>query len=158
SRIIPCVYICLRDDSGNVGYPYRTPKVAEYINAGVIEQLGATQAKGTQAVDALHDPEYEYPTLKFATLLLSFLTSLDSLSRGADELENDCGLGVWNLGWMWEFFAEPQKKPPNGSSQRRLAQRQSRFWQDVVAEAQRLFTFYVTGIAQGTMGDYDSFL
>jgi hypothetical protein len=149
SRIIPCVYICLRDDSGSSGYPHRSRRVADWINAGLQAHV-ASERFAT-------DTEYQLPALKFATFFLSSLTHLNLLARDADTLAHNYDLDVSNLGWMWEFFAEPQKQPRKNQSQEQLQLRVQKFWDQVVDDATSLFTAYL-GRGPDQKGDPESFL
>ena len=149
SRIIPSVYICLRDASGSSGYPHRTPRVADWINAG----LQAHVASETFATDI----EYQLPALKFATFFLSLLTQLDLLARDAHTLAHNYDLDVSNLGWMWEFFAEPQKQTPKYQPHKQLQLRVKKFWDQVVDDAASQFTDYL-GRGPDQKGDPESFL
>jgi hypothetical protein len=149
SRIIPCVYICLRDASGSSGYPHRSHRVADWINAGLKAHV-ASERFAT-------DTEYQLPALKFATFLLSLLTHLNSLARDADTLAHNYGLDVSSLGWMWEFFAEPQKQPQKRQSQEQLQLRVQKFWDQVVDDATSRFTAYL-GRGADQKGDPESFL
>ena len=149
SRIIPCVYICLRDAGRTSGYPHRSPRVADWINGGLQGHVNSERFAA--------DTQYKLPALKFATFFLSLLTRLNSLALDADSLANDYDLDVSNLGWMWGFFAEPQKQPQKTRSQGQFQVRVQEFWDQVVDDAISQFTAYL-GRGPDQKGDPDSFL
>ena len=62
-----------------------------------------------------------------------------------------------NLGWIWEFFGEPQKRPQNHQSQEQLQLRVQKFWDQVVDDAASRFAAYL-GRGPDKKGDPESFL
>ena len=105
SKYIPCVYICLRP--GGSGYPERSPQIAKWF-----EEPLSTIAPGLEPEVMQADFDDHFPTLKYATFLLSLITSLATLaSIDNDELfHRKLHVSRADLRWMWEFFAEPPNR------------------------------------------------
>lgn len=70
------------------------------------------------------------PTIKFSAFFISLVDHLGTLAAEADTLAHEYGLDVTNLGWMWDFFAEPDK-----AGGKKLVDRLRQFWKGVQTDA-----------------------
>src|ERR1700676_2946533 len=98
---LPCVYICLREDSEGRGHPRPSPSMVKWSLMGAVTILGKP----------VEENNFYFSTYRWSAFIVSTIYKLATWIEDG-RFFTSLGINDWKakrleFAWLWKFFAEP---------------------------------------------------